>query len=710
MNTATWKECVAAFTEEQARHLCVWRGFSAEFVAWLRVKELVGLYKDKFAFPNHGEGGEVVSCHYRLDKRKWRFEPEGNRTAPILFGTAATAGFVLTFESQWDAFAVMDKLGWHKERDGLPDSAVIVTRGATNGKLVEGMCGPESMIYAFAQNDEVKNGRKAGDEWLKTVCASAGCKVLHVATPAPHKDANDWTKAGATADNLWSAIRAAKVVFEPSQLEIVTREPAEVEPLPVAGKFPIESLNGVMRRMAEESADVHQTAIELPAMSTIAVLAGSLGKGWRLEGAVNGKASFGNLYVICAAPKSYGKGATSTLAQPIIAVSDELAEQFRVSERPKLQAEQREMESRIKAISGQLGGQNAQGKLTEPGRERLREELAKRIQRSSAIEPLLQMGPSYWIGNTTTAAFVEHLARNGDTLFSFSPEAGELVRIALGKFNKDDAADLDLLLSGYSVETWRDSRIGRGDKSLVPCISALWFCQPMILRELLCNEEALERGMTARLLPFAVEHDTIPEDDGVSRLVQPVTLKGWQSLIRETLTLRSKVTEPPLVQCSPAAREVFRHFHNESVRLRNGRFHDMEGELGRWRENAIRLALGQYVADKLTLPGGGSETLSESQALRAVAIARWCVLSALAFTQQGRQERRFQQVKELRDVVFDYQGEVTLRDLERRHGYTKAHVESLVADFPDQLALTTVRREGGGRPSEILVVPQRKAA
>src|SRR5438093_5913739 len=107
----------------------------------------------------------------------------------------------------------MDKLGWHLPGNGLGDSAVIVTRGASNGKLVAGLCSGESIVCAFRQNDKpAANGKVPADEWLMAVAECAGCKVLHVVTPEPHKDPNDWTLAGATAEQLWRAVREAKLV------------------------------------------------------------------------------------------------------------------------------------------------------------------------------------------------------------------------------------------------------------------------------------------------------------------------------------------------------------------------------------------------------------------------------------------------------------------------------------------------------------------
>lgn len=126
------------------------------------------------------------------------------------------------------------------------------------------------------------------------------------------------------------------------------------------------------------------------------------------------------------------------------------------------------------------------------------------------------------------AGFTEMLARNGETLFHYSPEAGDPIRIALGKQAQDDKGELDLLLSGYSVERYGNMTICRGDHRLVPCISVLWFCQPFLLRELLSSEEAMERGLSAaRMLPFLIEPESYPEDDGSSGvLVSSVRLHG----------------------------------------------------------------------------------------------------------------------------------------------------------------------------------------
>ena len=185
-----WKKCVADFSEADAQKLAAWRGLSIEFVRWLHAQNIVGIFEGKIAFANHGDGGAVVSAHFRLDSGIWNFKPKGHKTAPLIFGNPKTAGFVMVFESQFDAFAVMDKFGWHTA-NGLPDTAVLITRGAANGKLIAGQLSPDAVCYAFKQNDEPtpKKPIPAGDVWLADVASNAGCKVLNVTTPAPHKDA-----------------------------------------------------------------------------------------------------------------------------------------------------------------------------------------------------------------------------------------------------------------------------------------------------------------------------------------------------------------------------------------------------------------------------------------------------------------------------------------------------------------------------------------
>ena len=81
-----WSTCVAALTDDHLLKLAPWRGYSQKFCAWLRDRQLVGIFDGQHvAFPVHGEDSAVIACHYRLKQdRSWRFFPTGLGTRPLV--------------------------------------------------------------------------------------------------------------------------------------------------------------------------------------------------------------------------------------------------------------------------------------------------------------------------------------------------------------------------------------------------------------------------------------------------------------------------------------------------------------------------------------------------------------------------------------------------------------------------------------------------
>lgn len=466
------------------------------------------------------------------------------------------------------------------------------------------------------------------------------------------------------------------------------------------GPFPIDALNDTQRRIVEAVANVHQLPMELVAMPALATTAAAMGKGWKLTGAVNGRENFANLYIIPGAPKSTGKGAAAQLANPIVEASAKLAENWKASEKPRLETNRQMLEARGKYLTACLAHRK-QGKrnFTDSELTTFETELRDTNTKLEHIKPMLAAAPSYHIGNATSEALAMKFARNDDTLFALAYEGGDTLRVMLGKYSKGETADFDLWLSGYSVEPYQSDRVLRGNVNITPCLTVLIFCQPSLLRELYGNEEAFERGLTARVLPFICE-SPLQEDDGTERSVSANHRDAWHDLINGLLDRRLKQLAsgaPALVQCSPDAREVLRTFHNESIRLRNGEFRDIEGELGRWRENAARFGLGLCVADD-----PAACTVTQGQSERAVRLARWAHYSALQVMYSGRMERQLSRINKLRDLIADYGGQVTLRNLEKSHGIKPDEVERLAADFPSHFRLEVKQNAKGGPQSRIL--------
>jgi hypothetical protein len=456
-----------------------------------------------------------------------------------------------------------------------------------------------------------------------------------------------------------------------------------------------------MRAIAEDLASVHRVPVQLPAMCAVGIVSGAMGNAYTLTGAVDGKDCHGNLYVIPAAPKSSGKGSVANvLARPLLEASAELEADFKQHQLPRLKADKAILLKREGVLVSELAtGKTGTGANRQPmgsvEREQTRRELEQAHERLAEIEPQLAALPTYWLGNATSEAMSAQFARNNLGLFCYSAEGGETVRVMLGKYAKGESADLDLYLSGYSVEPWRSDRIGRGVCQITPCLAMLLLVQPSILRELVGNEEAFERGMTARLLTFIVETEP-QEDDGSARRVSEKAEVAWHELIPGILARRKNLAgKPHRIACTTEAREVFRQFHNEAVQLRRGEFRDIEAELGRWRENAIRLAIGQCVADNPDAP-----ELTGEQATRAVEVMRWCARSGLQITNAARMQKRTKRADELQTLLASKTHNVeTLRNLDKSHGFKAEEVQALAGQFPERF---TVERKAdtGGRPSE----------
>lgn len=474
--------------------------------------------------------------------------------------------------------------------------------------------------------------------------------------------------------------------------------PADWEP----GEFPLHALSPAMRAIAADVANVHRVPVQLPAMCAVGIVSGALGNAFTLTGAVDGKDCHGNLYVIPAAPKSSGKGSVANaLARPLLAASAELEAAFNQHHLPGLKTDKAVLEKRVGALvnalaTGTTGKGTHKRTLGAVEKAETRRELEHAHERLAEIEPLLSALPTYWLGNATSEAMAAQFKRNNLGLFCYSAEGGETLRVLMGKYRGDGKADYDLALSGYSVEPWRSDRIGRGVCQITPCLAMLLLVQPTILHELMGDEEAFERGMTARLLTFIVETEPL-EDDGIPRRVSEAAEAGWSQLIRGILLQRETLAgQPHRIACTPEAREVFRQFHNESVRLRRGEFSDMEAELGRWRENAIRLAVGQAVADNFAAP-----ELTGAQAVRAVEIMRWSSRSALQITNAARMQKRAKRTDELHALLAGKPGgKESLRNLDKSHGFKPEEVHALAGQFPERFAVHRV--ETSGRPSEVL--------
>ena len=198
-----WQRYVSACKPKDLIRLGHQRWFSRKFCSLLHAKEYVGLFRGDFAFPVQ-DNGTTVAAHYR-NGDGWRYYPTGTKTRPFVVGDLAKAKQVHLGESPWDMLAVADRSDLY-----MDDSATfIATRGASNAALVKDLIPAGLPVYAWPQNDQ------PGEKWFGSICEHAGTDVARVVTPAQFKDPNDWTKSGASGQDLFFVMAVAAVIPTP---------------------------------------------------------------------------------------------------------------------------------------------------------------------------------------------------------------------------------------------------------------------------------------------------------------------------------------------------------------------------------------------------------------------------------------------------------------------------------------------------------------
>lgn len=216
-----WEQAVLAFSANHVQKFSEWRGYSMAFCEWLKNQKLIGWHKGLVACPIHNERGHVAGIHFRQKDGSWRVDG-GCGMQPLVIGNPEDVGLLVFFESQWDAFAFLDRMGAHRELG----FAVVVTRGAGNGAMAARWTETGQGVIAFPQNDPGDDGKQIkARKWLADIVAHSKAEVRAAAVPAQYKDLNDWTRAGADKLEINQAIHGARLMTSPSPPQAVSATP-----------------------------------------------------------------------------------------------------------------------------------------------------------------------------------------------------------------------------------------------------------------------------------------------------------------------------------------------------------------------------------------------------------------------------------------------------------------------------------------------------
>jgi AAA domain-containing protein len=205
-----WQADVARVTQEDLARLATWRHWETEFCRYLLNESAIGLHilggTPCWSFPVYDLDRQLVSLHCRSNDG-WRYDPLGGGTHPLIRGNFNDPDFCFISESTWDALCIEYLVGSELRNHVL----ILGTCGAGNARMLTDIELPQKApIFAVPQNDE------AGTRWLKSLVASLVNRPLRlVRVPEPHKDLNDWLRAGGDS-KAFGALLLHSAALDPS--------------------------------------------------------------------------------------------------------------------------------------------------------------------------------------------------------------------------------------------------------------------------------------------------------------------------------------------------------------------------------------------------------------------------------------------------------------------------------------------------------------
>ena len=489
--TFDWSHnCVAPLTPKELIRLGNERWYSRQFCTWLHDKKYVGLVHGDFAFPVQDDGN-ILAAHYRVkakqvgEKDDWFYFPTGIGARPFVIGDLTKAKQVHIGESQWDMLALADRTDLYLNQN----HAFIATRGAGNAALCNGLIPEGVSVLAWPQNDE------AGKRWLDDLSTKVPVQVARAIVPEQFKDLNEWTKAGASAEDIYAAIFRNELVEKPEIAEPVSETKTDGanrdEPNEAAEPFPLQCLPPLVEAMAKEVCATERVPESLVGCCALGILSASIGAGLAVQSASN-RVTRGNIYVLASAESGSGKSETFRhMAKPFQQFEMDRIERWKEQDRPDAIAKRELLEVDIKECKKQYAKERDND---------INEEVKKFELEMEELERRLDM-PTLTCEDITSEKLADLLSKNDEQLASLSSDALSIVNILLGRYNKLDRTDESLYLKAFSGDPCVVHRMSRDPISLEsPCLTALWLTQPDKLQSLLDERSLNEGGLIPRIL------------------------------------------------------------------------------------------------------------------------------------------------------------------------------------------------------------------
>jgi hypothetical protein len=675
-----WNACTEALSEKHLERLAQWRGWPVEFCRELKAMQLIGLHDNCLALSVHDHAGNVVGAQCRRKDGRWFYAPEGIKTTPLVIGELNSGDPVHVFESQMDAFSFMCLSG---ERSGI-----AITRGAGNGALVSRLIPGGSKVYAWKQNDELKNDKRAGDEWLKAVVANTRAKVLWAKTPEEHKDLNDWMRAGATADDLLAAMT--------KDAELIREAKSESPEITQLRPFPLRCLFSACEAMARAICDTVRVLESLPGCCILGILSAAVGRGLQVKSGPN-RETRGNLYILASAESGSGKSETFRhAAKPFLDFEAQRVTAWKTEIKPGLLAEREVLKAEVATLNKSVGKDK-----DSIAREEIREGLREKMAAQENVETKLRT-PALSCEDVTGERLAVLLAHNDEQMASLSADALAIVNILLGRYNKLDRTDEGIYLKAFTGDRCKVDRQSR-ESVLVesPCLAALWLTQPDKLESLLAERSLSDGGLIPRILPCHTHCEAREIVNGIPEIPASVQ-DGYADLIRSLIETYRLADEPYTIEPTPEALEAMNAYHNKIVKRRHADLRDVTIYAARWNEQAWRLSVVLHAAQHGAR--AHEHKLELDTANRAIELQGWFESQQLEILSATRDKAR-REIRHRVLTLLDEQPEgIRASDVYRAritHNADEAHALLAAMESEGELSGHDEQPEGGGHVTRI---------
>jgi hypothetical protein len=705
-----WTKAVNRMVPQQWEQLRNERPYSKELCDWLGANQLIAWHRGGWAFANRDETGRIVSIHHRelvfangQREYQWRYYPKGEPVHPWVIRGSGPITACHDFESYWDLFAVIDRLELYKRNDLV----FIVTKGARNGRLVGAVNIPPVPVYLWAQDDgQTEKFRhtpiadRPSQAWIRSTRAALNGvpEVRIVEPPIGFKDFCDWAQSGATTEQIAELLQKAQPIDPEPEVEFPIEDDADDTS---AEPFPVNLLAPVQAQMVEATAESIGVHPNLPAIAALGVASAAIGRGLYTKSGPN-QTICGNLFILGSAISGEGKSeGCRPLVAPLIEENSNRIQYYQEIKRPSVLSRQRLYSKELNSIESALYGQK-KNTLSTVDKKTLRDRHQQLLTMLDALQDQL-VEPAMLTEDSTQEAMAVLTQKNSEQLFSFSADASKAVDNLEGLYNKLSVPEDNFMVHCFSGDPCSIHRISRPAINLQhPCLSVLWFLQPIHFERMLANDRLREAGLLVRMLVSDTRLEP-RESDGTEREIPPALQLKYNELIRLLIRTYWDSKTRQEISIDLNGQKLFRDYHNELVQFRKSDLKDINSFVARWPEQARRIAIGQHAArhgDQAHLV-----RMSDSTIANSITIVRWFASEQLRMLQACRQKVLRKQMEELRELVSSlYPLGVTLRDLRKSHCKSEEFVEGIVKAFPTIFALRDHQPIGAGRRTKRLFV------